>query len=216
MKTLSLLAPTKTTPCPEIEQWQQEALNINTSGDRLRELSSVNASLARLVALNPNTPSHLLESLSYHWDAIVRKNVTLNPNTPLKTLFQLGIEFPGEFCENPILLLLLMENPYCLNDLPEMTICHLLKNEKTPDFFLETLVMTGTTSMKYEVAKNRHTPPRLLDKLAQGNATIRYAVAQNPNTSLPTLQFLLKNNNKTVSLAAKSNLMRRHSTPYNR
>ncbi len=209
MKTLSLLPNPKTPQSYSLEQWQKEALNINTSGERLRELSSVNAFLARLVALNPNTPCHLLESLSYHWDAIVRKNVTLNPNTPLKTLFQLGEEFPEDFCENPIFFLLLLENPYCLNDLPQRTLYHILNYEKIPSFFRETIVMKGTISLQYEVAKNRNTPPKLLDKLAQGNATIRYAVAQNPNTSLPTLQLLLKNHNPTVSLAAKTNLMRR-------
>jgi len=210
----SILVHPKITQSDPVDQRQKEALNINTSGDRLRELSSINTSLARLVALNPNTPSNLLESLSYHWDAIVRKNVTLNPNTPLKILFQLGEEFPEELCENPIFLLLLIENPYCLNDLPQMTLCHILNHEKTPEFFRETIVMKGTISLQYEVAKNRHTPPQLLEKLAQGNATIRYAVAQNPNTSLPTLQLLLKNHNQTVSLAAKTNLMRRQSTHY--
>lgn len=214
MKTLSVLPNTKTTPSQPIDQWEKEALNINTSGERLKEIASVNASLARLVALNPNTPCNLLESLSYHWDQSVRKNVTLNPNTPLKTLFHLGEEFPEDFCKNPIFLLLLIEDPYCLNDLPQGTLFHILNHEKTPSFFRETIVMKGTTSLQYEVARNRHTPPKLLDKLAQGNAAIRYAVAQNPNTSLPTLQLLLKNHNQTVSLAAKTNLMRRQSTHY--
>jgi hypothetical protein len=214
MNTFSLLANPKITQSQPVEKRQKEALNINTSGDRLGELSRVNTSLARLVALNPNTPSNLLESLSYNWDAIVRKNVTLNPNTPLKILFQLGEEFPEELCENPIVILLLIENPYCLNDLPQMTLCHILNHEKTPYFFRETIVLKGTTSLQYEVAKNRHTPAKLLDKLAQGNAAIRYAVARNPNTSIPTLQLLLKNHNQTVSLAAKTNLIRRQSTHY--
>jgi hypothetical protein len=54
-------------------------------------------------------------------DIKVREAVVGNPNTPVELLFDLGAEFPSRLLANPIFMLLLLEKPDLLLDIPTKT-----------------------------------------------------------------------------------------------
>ena len=62
--------------------------------------------LLRSQATNPLTSPKRLEQLSQHSNKTLRRLVALNPSTPIETLWKLGIEFPQEVLNHPVLLLL--------------------------------------------------------------------------------------------------------------
>ena len=72
-----------------IEQQRQEAQDETTSPERLRKLA-------------------------ISQDSFIRKYVAENPNTPTETLLNLSNEFPQQVLNNPVIPLLLIENPLLL------------------------------------------------------------------------------------------------------
>jgi len=82
---------------------EDKASNATISAERLKELRA-DLALRIIVASNPATPAHLLETLARDQDAQVRQTVAGNPNTPWQTLEHLAAEFPREFLHNPIAL----------------------------------------------------------------------------------------------------------------
>ena len=91
---------------------RREAADPHTAFERLVELS-VLPMLAPIVAANPATGASILRNLAAH-DEATRAAVAANPNAPLDVLLRLAGEFPAAFCANPVLPLLLLEQP----DLP--------------------------------------------------------------------------------------------------
>jgi hypothetical protein len=152
---------------PEFNSLQQEAANELTSSDRLTELAKVSIELARLVALNPNTPPELLRELANSSDAITRSHVAANPNTPTEVLLELGGEFPLQLLDNPVFSLLLLENPNLIETIPLTTQRSLLKLEKVPVSFLEWAADKSDQEVQLAVAMNARTPKAALEKLAQ-------------------------------------------------
>ncbi len=67
-----------------------EAKSTDTPADRLEELAMQSTALARLVARNESAMPDLLDELSYHSDATVRKWVCAHANTPSEALGRLG------------------------------------------------------------------------------------------------------------------------------
>ena len=66
---------------------------------------------ARKQSQTETTPPEVLSQLSLHGDRSIRQNVAANPNTPAGTLLSLSIEFPEVVFNNPVFLLILLENP---------------------------------------------------------------------------------------------------------
>jgi hypothetical protein len=71
-----------------------EAKSPDTPADRLKELAVQSAALARLVARNESAMPELLEQLSHHSDATVRKGVCAHASTPPEALGRLGGQLP--------------------------------------------------------------------------------------------------------------------------
>jgi hypothetical protein len=92
---------------------QREAANPQTAPERLQELAQLPL-LAPIVALNPAATAPLLRTLAGSDDTTIRAAVAAHPNAPLDLLLNLAGEFPAAFCTNPVLPLLLLEQP----DLP--------------------------------------------------------------------------------------------------
>ena len=92
---------------------QREAADPQTAPERLQELAQL-PQIAPIVATNPAATAPLLRALADSTDATTRAAVAAHPNAPLDLLLQLAGEFPAAFCANPVLPLLLLEQP----DLP--------------------------------------------------------------------------------------------------
>lgn len=67
---------------------------------------------ARQISQDETTPPRILSQLAKSEDYITRQNVAANPNTSTEILLNLGGEFPSEVMSNPIIPLLLLENPH--------------------------------------------------------------------------------------------------------
>ncbi|WP_036218313.1 hypothetical protein, partial [Calidithermus chliarophilus] len=65
-------------------------------------------------AARASTPPPRLARLASHPRAEVRRAVAANPNTPTAVLLRLAVHFPEEVLHNPVLDLLLLENPNLL------------------------------------------------------------------------------------------------------
>lgn len=150
---------------------KQEAVNENTSQERLRELAGVSTELARIVAKNPNADPDLLRELGSSSDESTRKGVTANPNTPSDVLLKLGAQFPGQLLDNPVFSLLLLENPNLLADMPVATLRSLLKRDVVPEGFLEWAAGSSDEGVLLAVAMNPTTPRSALEKLIQSRNT---------------------------------------------
>ncbi|NQZ65383.1 MAG: HEAT repeat domain-containing protein, partial [Crocosphaera sp.] len=109
---------------------QQEAINENTSPERLDELADI-SELAHLVAENVNSSPETLTKLAENSNEDILKALVSNPSTPTEILIKLGDKFPQELVNNPIVDLWLLEddNPlYCYNQLT----AKLARNPNTP------------------------------------------------------------------------------------
>ncbi|MEM8676578.1 MAG: hypothetical protein AAGF83_22345 [Cyanobacteria bacterium P01_G01_bin.67] len=65
----------------------------------------------RKLAKDETTSSEILANLAKSEDIQTRKYVANNPNTPIEILLKICFEFPQEVIENPIITLLILENP---------------------------------------------------------------------------------------------------------
>ncbi len=153
-----------------------EAKSLTTSPERLAELVSMSPELARAVAANPNAPPKLLQKLSKYNDLKTRKNLAGNPNTTIDILFKLGKDFPEEFLNNPILGLLLLENPNFIESIPADTFIELLRVGDVP-LFVEWGLRAPTSNPNY--------------------TNWRLAIASNPNTTKEVLLQLYNQSPKT-------------------
>lgn len=107
---------------------EQQAADENTSCKQLRILAKKSIELARLVAGNSSTDSRLLRELAASNDLAIQAEIIVNPNTPCDLLVQLGAKFPQLFLWNPVLLLLILENPNLFSDIPGFTLLKALMN----------------------------------------------------------------------------------------
>lgn len=146
----------------------QEAECENTPQARLKELAKINVELARVVAKNPSAAPELLQKLGNSEDKETRQNVAQNPNAPTDLLFKLGIEFPQELFDNPVLSLLLLENPNLIQEMPVETLVKLLELDTIPT---DWMVMAANRNSKNDypvletLVKSLRTPASALSKL---------------------------------------------------
>ncbi|MBW4600863.1 MAG: hypothetical protein KME29_15005 [Calothrix sp. FI2-JRJ7] len=194
---------------PDFDSLVKEVMSGEVSFERLQELSQKNLDLARLIAENPACPPELLEIMARRKDNIILANVTANPNTPTEILCNLGKRFPLQFLKNPILSLLVLENPNFFRQIPLNTLYSLRDyildqyySNKTnqdveiykglaPDFVLQQLIKDYDSSIRYCVAKHPNTPLNFLEQLATDEyKSTRCAVARNLNTPVHVLEKL--------------------------
>lgn len=68
----------------------------------------------RQIAEDETTAPGVLAQLAKSQDYYTRKYVAANPNTPPEILLSICREFPDEVMNNPVIPLLILENPYLL------------------------------------------------------------------------------------------------------
>lgn len=202
---------------PDFDALVKEVTSDNVSFERLQELSQHNIDLARVIADNPASPPELLRTMARRRDKALLENVTANPNTPTEVLFKLGKRFPEQFLKNPILSLLLLENPNFFREMP-LNILYSLRdyileqcycasttqkvethNGLAPDFVLQQLIKHQDLSLRFCIAKHPNTPLNLLEQLATDKCNHhRYGVALNLNAPLHLLERLAEDKSNYV------------------
>ncbi|MBE9115127.1 hypothetical protein IQ249_04360 [Lusitaniella coriacea LEGE 07157] len=176
-------------PSLELLRQQQEASNEQTPPQRLAQLASISIEFARLVAQNPTAPVDLLAKLSKSDDKLTRQSVTANPNTRIEILLRLGREFPKEFLENPVFLLICLENPNFVQTIPEDTLSRLLRCQDAPLFLLERAASYPERRIRTQAVDRA--PLNFLAKLVQNPyEDVRMVIAENPKIPIPLLEQL--------------------------
>jgi hypothetical protein len=93
------------------------------------------------LATNPETSPAILRELSQNGDRKIRQAVAGNPNVPIEILWELVADCPNEIITNPLFLLIPLENPNWIQDIPQEKLVKLLLNHpEVPEIFaLESL-----------------------------------------------------------------------------
>lgn len=187
-------------------------------------------------ALNPNTSANRLRDLSKNLDQKIRQAIAQNPNTPPDVLVKLCGRFPLQVLHNPVLNLILLEIPnffekiYDANKLVfykyklpdfflEWAICNVnetirtsvASSPTTPEKYLEILSQDTQSFIRLQVAANYNSPAHILEKLAQDRDTsVRKSVARNPNVTTKTLEKLAQDDIVEVRREVAAN----YNTPF--
>ncbi len=148
-------------PTPE-----QLAADETTPPDKLRFLAYESVELGRLVAMNSSAEPELLRELASSEDKATREGVTTNPNTPTDVLLKLAGDFPQQFFSNPVLCLLMLENPNLATDISYWSLLKLLKQDDAPEWFLACAAMHANSLVLEAVAKHKQVSQRVLVQLA--------------------------------------------------
>lgn len=144
---------------------EAEARSHFTPPERLRELVKINPTLSILVAANPGTPPDVLAQLAMTSDRCVLKAIAANPNTPMESLMRLGCEFPEELLANPIVELLLLENPNFIGEMLEETLTALLKVRTVPEYMMKLASKRKEEDILLALANNAFCPKGILETL---------------------------------------------------
>lgn len=166
------------------------------------------------LALADNTSVAVLEELSLHPQPEVREAVARNPNTPTKVLLKLGKEFPDAITANPILNLLLLENPES-----HFVRLSLARSTTTSEDTIARLSKIEDEEILCAVARNPKTPLHILEQLVESpprfcddeNADehdfdrLFTAIVQNPNTSESLFLQLAEHGSSDVRMVIAQN-----------
>ncbi|BAZ18710.1 hypothetical protein NIES4071_105950 (plasmid) [Calothrix sp. NIES-4071] len=205
----------------------EQAADINTHPDILRDLALKSIELVRVVVKNPSAPPDVLDALSgYEHDPEIQRNVTANPNTPVEVLITLGADFPSELINNPVFPLLLLENPRLFQELPFEVIESILLLDDVPLYYLVMAASRDNSKILNIIANHPLAPFHALSQIASNPTRLeeayiaaqhvnytseitlgwdeeiwRLAVANNPNASAETLHKLAFHPNHDVLIA---------------
>lgn len=196
---------------------KEEASDPSTSAARLKELLTLEPKLSLEVSQNPSATAELLEKVyRSSKSSAVHERVARHPNTPPPILREVAKEHPDSFFSNPVVPLLVLEDPNFLTSLPVETTTRLLGSALAPKTFLLWGAEQGTEQRR-SVAQNPQMPLELLIPLSKDkelgvlralaqrsdapgwlleqlawndDVLLRTLVVQNPNASPGLLQML--------------------------
>ena len=131
----------------------------------LASLVGIEPATDRLVAQHPSTDEETLRQLGSSKDKTTRKYVVANPGTPHDVLFKLANQFPEQFFNNPVLNLILLENPQLLDAIPPRVLSSLVKREYCPVSFLEAAAESKNESVIRALLMNPQTPRSAILKI---------------------------------------------------
>jgi hypothetical protein len=172
--------------------YYREACAPSTSVERLSALNKreYGVVLRRSLASHTGVPSHELRQLLSPRDNKTWQHLAKNPASPVEVLQQVGMIFPTELWQNPVLPLLLLEQPTLLENL-SLYRCLLLA-ENAPSGFFAAASRHSKASIRWAAAKHPSTPGEVLDDLSiDEDKGVRDAAAKNPSfIPTPTSQWV--------------------------
>jgi len=132
----------------------------------------------RAITARVDCPPEVLATLSHSSDKATRAKVTANPNTPAADYVRLGQQFPKEFIANPLLDLLLLENPALLDEVPTALLVQIAKKPECPAAFLIWTASHADEKVQLAVAMNAKAPDEALARLRESAfAKVRESVS---------------------------------------
>ena len=159
------------------------AASEGTSGEALARLASRSVPLARIVAGNASADGALLEELSHHEDAGVRRKVAGNPATPAAAAIALGGRFPAELLGNPSFDLYLLEASELLESLGISALRAMLKRDGCPASLMAWASRQESEATQLAVLANAAAPVGVVEALA-GSAHERVRAAARGHVAL--------------------------------
>jgi len=153
-----------TTSKPALLAWAKDPAR---SGAELASAAGFFPEVDRAIAARSYAPPELLSRLSHSSDKATRAKVTANANTPAADYLRLGQQFPKEFIANPLLDLLLLENPALLGELPTALLVQISKKPECPGVFLSWAASHPEEKVQLAVAMNAKAPAEALERLRQ-------------------------------------------------
>jgi len=139
-----------------------------TPGAQLASLVGRSVKWDCLLAAHPNATSETLTKLAKSGDRQTRRAVAMNPQTPKHILLKLAPTFPGEFFLNPVFDLLLLEDPNLLGELPVTVIKNILKRSDCPESFLRWAAAYGGRSHHLALVDRAVISRAMLEQISAG------------------------------------------------
>lgn len=190
----------------------EQAEDENTPTEILSQLAHESIELAIIVAKNPSATPELLRELSFINNIKIRESLVSNPNTPKDILFELAGEFPQEFIANPILDLLLLENPQLPLDISYWTLRKLLTLKEVPGWLLTGAAVHPNSEIVYFVARHPQTSIEILHQIiprSHDDVRIGICISQRGDVTLEILEVLAKDS----PIPVKLHLAKQDNTP---
>jgi hypothetical protein len=156
----------------------------------------------REIAANPTTDPILLRKLSGSRDRITRKEVAGNPNTPTDVLWLLIKQYPYQVLENPLFLLIVLENPNWIMEIPESDLHQLLHQPSLPEMIVNAAMQHNQSDVRNAAicvaAANPNTSAHRLEEITLNEGVLHGAVVQNPKITEESLQRFATCNNGNI------------------
>jgi hypothetical protein len=163
-----------------------------------REAASLKTSAARLTELSKSSEEE------------VRFEVAHNPNAPIEVLFDLGKEFPSRVLLNPIIPLLLLEDPNFFMTAPQQTLLAFLGAHEVTQDVIDAVVNHTNKQTRVFFARHQKTPEHILLRLAKdAEPEVREGVLSGERAPLHVLLFMLDDENTYLGNVAASALRNR-------
>jgi predicted DNA-binding WGR domain protein/3-methyladenine DNA glycosylase AlkC len=160
-------APTKPpapTTKPLLTAWLKDT---SRTGAELASAEGRFPETDRLIAAHTLALPETLSKLSHSSDKATRAKVAANPNAPPADYVRLGQQFPKEFIQNPLLDLLLLEQPALLQEVPSALLVQITKRPECPADFLVWAAAHTDQKVQLAVAMNSQAPEVALMRLRQ-------------------------------------------------
>jgi hypothetical protein len=146
----------------------------------------------REIAATPTTDPVILRKLSGSRDRLTRQAVAGNPNTPTDVLWSLIRQYPYQVLENPLFLLIVLENPNWIMEIPATDLHELLKQSSVPEAIVDAALQHHQSYIQgvaiQAAANSPETSVSRLEELTLNHNFLYADVLQNPKIAEKSLQ----------------------------
>jgi hypothetical protein len=164
------------------------------------------------LASSPSTSPEVLAALGKtHKRRSIRRHVASNPNTPIPTLWELAKEFPNEVAGNTVMLLLYLENPEFVLEMPYQHLVEILHGNDTPEMFINGAIRHIMPMVRVALLKNPKLSSAQLEELinrVESDEMVNLFLTHRHCTDSTTLA-IAKGNNLLLQIALAKQCLKR-------
>jgi hypothetical protein len=156
----------------------------------------------REIAATPTTDPVILRKLSGSRDRLTRREIAGNPNTPTDVLWHLIRQYPYQVLENPLFLLIVLENPNWIMEIPETDLHELLQQSSVPEAIVDAALQHHESCIRgvaiQAAANNPKTSLHRLEEITLNHDFLYADVLQNPKITEESLHRFATCNNDDI------------------